>query len=818
MIDVSEGTDGAGRHFGTTPPLTLPDSLEREGVEAPVPGAPRRRGALAAGIALASVGLLIRAEPYLTHRRMFSHDNLPLVSYLRLSYGNLMAGRLPLWTPELNAGQPLWPVAEVALGLDPVAGLAWLVAMASGGSTIDVLHWACIGWLLAFAAGAVVLARRLTDDPLILMGIYAYLVLGPIWLAMPTQSYGFLLPFRYLPWVLWLLIRLVERPTRLGGLGLGIVGGLSLAGYQTLYALPLVVIFTTAYGLARVRRGLRLHRTHAWAALSALLAFLPIALPTVVALFYASTDLYVVARTHYQGRYAFPLGAFVLDLVAPLTASPRSWHGAFSLGPGPLFLLLLGVGALLLRGGLTWTGRPSASEPDEAPREARRRTPERAALSAAWLATTVAAVVLAVGPATDRLFLGLRNWGFVLTLALLGTTQLTAAAADLGRRWLEDPNASARRALSLGAALVGFSAVGVLGFHLGLRASADVARECVLRLVCDQHGNLTGAYVAEITLGLAPFVAVLVLASISPHKGVGSKSGMSLSSVVFLGLVAWHLVVTLHAGPLGGQSLAIPAAGGISPRAPGLDMAPPALAAARERVFDIRPYVPFHYEGPAVWHHAAARTLPVAFAYGPLSYPVTPITHVFRFWRYQVLVSAGLDPAIEDRILAVSTPPLRLATRVFRAGTLREALDLLARPETTETGAVVVEANPLDLSALARPVVNERRDGEGTVQVERFSGDAIALRVGTPRPALLVYSDGYDPDWSAFVDGRPVPVYPANVIGKAVPVPPGDSQVRLVYRPWLYLVGFWLRALTLLVGGGAVVGLLVYRLGLRRRA
>ena len=55
---------------------------------------------------VASIGLLIRAEPYLAHQRMFAHDNLPLIAYLKLSYGNIVAGRLPLWTPELNAGHP----------------------------------------------------------------------------------------------------------------------------------------------------------------------------------------------------------------------------------------------------------------------------------------------------------------------------------------------------------------------------------------------------------------------------------------------------------------------------------------------------------------------------------------------------------------------------------------------------------------------------------------------------------------------------------------------------------------------------------------
>ena len=704
------------------------------------------------------------------------------------------------------------------MGLDPVAGLAWLMATAGGGSMIDVLHWACVGWLLVFATGAIALSRRVTDDPWILTGIYGYILLGPIWLAMPAQSYGFLLPFRYLPWVLLSLIRLIERPTHLGGLGLGIVGGLSLAGYQALYAVPVVVVFATTYVLVRFFHGLRPQRAHLWAALSVLLAFLPVALPTGVALLYASTDLYVVARTHYQGRYAFSASALLLDLLGPLTPSPQSWHGAFSLGPGLLFFSLLGPGVLLLQSRLASTGGLRSSEPDQIPGEARILGHERTALSVAWLATTGTAIILATGPASDRLLLGLRNWGFLLTVALLGATQLTVAAAEVGRRWLEAPGASPRRPLSLAAALIGLTAVIIVGLCVALWANADVARECMVRFLCDRSGGLTQGYLAGMALGFAPLLAVLLLAALFPPDGAAGKRRVRSYGVAFLGMVTWHLIVTLHAGPLGGQALAIPTAGRTPPRAPGLEMVEPDLPVVREELFDIRPFVPFHYEGPALWHRAAARMLPVAFAYSPLSYPVTPITHVFRFWRYQALISAGLDRTIEDRVLAATAPPLRLATKVFEARDLKEALELLARADTTEASAVVVEAAGRDLQDFVRLAPAETRDETGSVRVERYSAAAIRLRVRTPRPALLVYADGYDPEWLAFVDGRSVPVYPANVIGKAVPVPAGDSLVELVYRPWLYIVAFWLRALALLVACGVALGLPVYWFGLRRSA
>jgi hypothetical protein len=362
------------------------------------------------------------------------------------------------------------------------------------------------------------------------------------------------------------------------------------------------------------------------------------------------------------------------------------------------------------------------------------------------------------------------------------------------------------------------TAMVILGFYVVVWTSPEVARECMARSFCGREGALSGKYLAELAFGLAPFLAVLVLTIFLPPNGLAGRGKMQLYAIAFLGIVAWHVIVTLQAGPLGARSLAIPAPGQILPRAPGLAMAAPDPPQTRAALFDIRPFVPFHYEGPTVWQRAAARTLPVAFAYAPLPHPVTPITHAFRSWRYQLFVSARLGSAIEDRVLAVTVPPLRLSTKVFKARDVYEALQLLQLGTTAEASAVVVEVGLQDLPVLAPPIPSEAALESGSIRIEGFSADSIRLRVESRQPALLVYADGYDPDWSAFVNGQSVAVYPADVIGKAVPVPAGESRVELVYRPWLYIVASVLRALALLAASGVILGWLMYRIAWPGRA
>jgi hypothetical protein len=75
---------------------------------------------------------------------------------------------------------------------------------------------------------------------------------------------------------------------------------------------------------------------------------------------------------------------------------------------------------------------------------------------------------------------------------------------------------------------------------------------------------------------------------------------------------------------------------------------------------------------------------------------------------------------------------------------------------------------------------------------------------------VVVVAESFSLGWTATVDGEVVPVYPANLSGRAVPVPPGAAVVSLRYRPRGFSLavaasccGTLALLLTLLFGGGA---------------
>ena len=78
----------------------------------------------------------------------------------------------------------------------------------------------------------------------------------------------------------------------------------------------------------------------------------------------------------------------------------------------------------------------------------------------------------------------------------------------------------------------------------------------------------------------------------------------------------------------------------------------------------------------------------------------------------------------------------------------------------------------------------------------------MRVRVNARRRGVLVTSDSWTRDWRAKVDGRDVPVHPANGMLRAVAVPAGRHTVELSYRPVPLLAG----ALISLLAAVAVLG------------
>src|SRR2546422_426736 len=72
------------------------------------------------GVATSLALLLVAAsyvyvlrDVYVTGRFTITHDSIANVAPYHLAFTGLRSGVLPLWSPEMNVGEPLWPTVEL---------------------------------------------------------------------------------------------------------------------------------------------------------------------------------------------------------------------------------------------------------------------------------------------------------------------------------------------------------------------------------------------------------------------------------------------------------------------------------------------------------------------------------------------------------------------------------------------------------------------------------------------------------------------------------------------------------------------------------
>jgi len=199
----------------------------------------------------------------------------------------------------------------------------------------------------------------------------------------------------------------------------------------------------------------------------------------------------------------------------------------------------------------------------------------------------------------------------------------------------------------------------------------------------------------------------------------------------------------------------------------------------------------------------ALNEVTLGFAMVDLYPPIVPAE--FTTQRCGAMLNHVQSRSYFADMIGVSRPKIRL----FRSAMLCETdaqAEILARSATYEGDAPIIRVD-------GQPVRQESRhecDAEvGTAQVTSFGSNHCAIDVdiagGT---AWLVYADCIHPGWTATIDGRPVPIYPANLSFKAVQLDPGHHAVEFRYGGW----GPWLGTLVALlcvIGSMAMIVLLV---------
>lgn len=114
-----------------------------------------------------------------------------------------------------------------------------------------------------------------------------------------------------------------------------------------------------------------------------------------------------------------------------------------------------------------------------------------------------------------------------------------------------------------------------------------------------------------------------------------------------------------------------------------------------------------------------------------------------------------------------------------------EQFSYLTGSEFDPTKTVVLEEEPTFSSPIKNhnPIYN--------VSIIHCSPNKIILYTDSTSPGLLVISDGYDPNWNAYVDNRTqkTKIYIANHAFRAIPIPQGEHFIECLYEPSSFYYG-----------------------------
>jgi hypothetical protein len=115
-------------------------------------------------------------------------------------------------------------------------------------------------------------------------------------------------------------------------------------------------------------------------------------------------------------------------------------------------------------------------------------------------------------------------------------------------------------------------------------------------------------------------------------------------------------------------------------------------------------------------------------------------------------------------------------------------------------------AHPIETSVSGKPLANIITTSSPELKVVFFNGNTLKLKSNFDDEKVLVYYDHFYPRWKAFVNGKEVALWRANVKYKAVFVPKGENNIEFRFATRFdYLFKFFVMGLFLVVLGAVII-------------
>jgi hypothetical protein len=162
-------------------------------------------------------------------------------------------------------------------------------------------------------------------------------------------------------------------------------------------------------------------------------------------------------------------------------------------------------------------------------------------------------------------------------------------------------------------------------------------------------------------------------------------------------------------------------------------------------------------------------------------------------YRQVFLSPDGKELVLENTAVL---PKAWLVASVLQVTQQDRIIGLLQSPQFDPRQLALVESPPP--LALKAPGT-EPPGSAGSVKVKKYEGERIELSASVKENSLMVLGEKYYKGWKALVDGKAVPIVPANYILRGIYLAPGEHNVEFVFDPVAFKVGKYLTMISFLL-------------------
>lgn len=160
--------------------------------------------------------------------------------------------------------------------------------------------------------------------------------------------------------------------------------------------------------------------------------------------------------------------------------------------------------------------------------------------------------------------------------------------------------------------------------------------------------------------------------------------------------------------------------------------------------------------------------------------------------KYLLTSKTGEVPSWEAKTLECFQGLLWTRRKIKVVPTPDEALSAINKPNFNFSEDLILECGENPPLPGDDPLISDR------IEIKKWQTNKIAIHAGVETSCYLLVSNPYAKGWKASVDGKPVPLYPANYLFQAIYLTEGEHEILFHYCPLSFRVGAFISLLSVL--------------------